>query len=110
VASDPSERKHPVFPVPEGFPYKLEDEALDEWAEKFATRLREVTEKGVGYNNEGVVLGYGTMLDLTRSEQFRRHLRRSERIARVALVVAIIAALASIASGIASIVVALCSS
>jgi hypothetical protein len=68
---------------------------------------RAVTEKGVGYRNEGVILGYGTMLDIARSEQFRRYLSRSERTARVALVVAVIATLASVASGVASLVVAL---
>lgn len=107
MSSEPSERKHPVFPVPEGFPHELDDQSLDEWAGKFAERLRAVTEKGVGFKNEGVVLGYGTLLDVTRSEQFRRYLRRSERVARVALIVAIIAAVASVASGIASIIVAL---
>jgi hypothetical protein len=36
VSSEPSERKHPVFPVPEGFPHELDEETLDEWVGKFA--------------------------------------------------------------------------
>jgi hypothetical protein len=68
--TDEQVREHEVFPVPDGFPHDLDDETLEQWAATFAARLRAVTEKGVGYKNEGVVLGYGTMLDVARGECF----------------------------------------
>ena len=84
--------------VPEGFPHQLDDSELERAITEFADELRETTQRhGVGLVNQGIVLGYGTLLDVGRAEQFRRQLRRSEKLARLALVVAIASSLVTTA-------------
>lgn len=93
--------------VPEGFPYALDDAALEEAVAMFADALRETTRtSGVGYRNEGIVRGYGTLLDVGRGEMFRRHLRRSELLSRWALGISIGAAVITTTLAVTSVVIA----
>jgi hypothetical protein len=88
--------------IPQGFPHQLSDDELEQAAERFASGFRQwIVKNGLGSTHEGIVLGYGALLDVARNETFRRHLRRSETLSRVALLVAIVSAIITIVLAVA---------